>query len=242
MVGSILLVHGYGVRGSFWEKLQPRLQRGVETVSAPDFEGTSPQQLAAQIEQLARSNAATGPIALVGHSLGGILCALVASRVDPAIVSHLVLIAAPFGGRASSVNPILRFLIRFRLLPQFVVRPRFFSSATRLADQKRWFSRAVPESPELQDILFSSQWFPVDAFTAPLPQRSLAVYSCADRIVDPAATQLFARTLGAHEYVFDQQRGIGHNDFAASDSIAEETAAAILAFINDDRTGTGGAS
>ncbi len=231
MVRSIMLVHGYGVRGSFWDKLQPRLQHNGVTVLAPDFEGDSPQQLASQIEELAQQHSVAGPVALVGHSLGGILCALAASRVEPVVVSHLVVIAAPYGARARSMHPLLRFLIRHRLLPPFLVRPRFFSSATRKADQKLWFKRAVPESEALQEVLFGSDWFPAESFSRPPQQRCLVIYSEADRIVDAEAVRQFGRKLNAREYVFDALRGVGHNDFAASDAIAEETAAAILDFI-----------
>lgn len=230
MARSVILVHGYGVRGSFWDKLRPRLQCDLRRALAPDFVGDSPRQLADQVESLARTECVSGPVALVGHSLGGVLCALVASRVDTTVVSHVTAIAAPFGGKAKSVNPIVRFLIRYRLLPQFLVRPRFFSRATARRDQKLWFRRAVPESAALQAVLFGSDWFPRGAFATPLAQQAQVIYSEADRIVEAGDTRRLARALGAREYVFQRERAIGHNDFAASDRVADETAAAILDF------------
>lgn len=232
---TVILVHGYGVRGSFWDKLKPRLERSGTRVLAPDLAGNSPGELADQIETLARAESGGRPVMLVGHSLGGILCALVASRVNTGVASHVVVIAAPFGGRARKLNPLVRFLIRFRLLPQFLVRPRFFSAATSKADQKRWFARAVPESPALQSVLFGDGWFPAEAFSSPPRQRALVVYSEADRIVDAAATAAFTRALDANELVFERARGVGHNDFAASDGVVDELARALLGFINTDK-------
>lgn len=227
---TVILVHGYGVRGSFWEKLAPRLECSGLSVLTPDLAGDSPEDLAGQIEMLARTAAADAPVMLVGHSLGGILCSLVASRVDAGVVSHVAVIAAPFGGRTRKLNPFVRFLIRFRLLPQFLARPRFFSAATPKVDQKRWFARAVPESPHLQRVLFAEGWFPAEAFSAPLSQRTLVIYSEADRIVAPAATAELARALQTETLVFARERGVGHNDFAASDGVADEVARSLLRF------------
>ncbi len=236
---TVILVHGYGVRGSFWDKLKPRLEQSGISVIAPDLAGDSPEDLAKQIEALVRRESPGAPVMLVGHSLGGILCSLVASRVDTAIVSHVAVIAAPFGGRARKLNPIVRFLIRFRLLPQFLVRPRFFSAATAKADQKRWFARAVPESPRLQSVLFAEGWFPAEAFSSPLSQRTLVIYSEADRIVEASATAEFARALGAEELVFPLRRAVGHNDFAASDGVADEVAGELLRFFEVEGLDTG---
>lgn len=228
---TIVLVHGYGVRGSFWEKLQPKLMLHGHRVVAPDLSGDSPFDLADRLESVAREQAATGRVALVGHSLGGILCALVAGRVGPAVVSHLVVIASPFAGRAKSVGPVVKFLIRYRLLPPALIRPRFFSRATSRSDQKRWFARAIPESPALQQVLFGTDWFPTAELSRKLVQPALAVYSEADRIVEAAATRQLAAAIGAEEYRFARDRGVGHNDFAASDAVSDEVAGTISAFV-----------
>ncbi|TVQ96480.1 MAG: alpha/beta fold hydrolase [Spirochaetaceae bacterium] len=229
----IVLVHGYGVRGSFWEKLQPQLALRGHRVVAPDLSGDSPFELADRLEAVARDQAVTaGPVALVGHSLGGILCALVAGRVGPAVVSHVVVIASPFAGRAKGVGPVVKFLIRYRLLPPALIRPRFFSRATSRSDQKRWFARAVPESPALQQVLFGTDWFPTAELSRKLLQPALAVYSEADRIVEAAATRRLAAALGAEEHAFPRVRGIGHNDFAASDAVSAAVAGAICDFVS----------
>ena len=228
---SIVLVHGYGVRGSFWEKLQRHLALHGHRVLAPDLSGDSPFELADQLEAVARGQAAYGPVVLVGHSLGGILCALVAGRVGPAVVSHLVVIASPFAGRAKGVGPVVKFLIRYRLLPPALIRPRFFSRATSPPDQKRWFARAVPESPALQQVLFGTDWFPVAELSRPMGKPALALFSEADRIVEAAATRRLATAIGATVHPFPRERGIGHNDFAASDAVSAEVAHTISAFL-----------
>lgn len=229
---TFVLVHGYGVRGSFWEKLQAHLAREGHRVTAPDLSGDSPFELASQLEAVTREQAATGPVVMVGHSLGGILCALVAGRVGPEVVSHLVVIASPFAGRAKSVGPVVKFLIRYRLLPPALIRPRFFSRATSPADQKRWFGRAVPESPALQQVLFGTDWFPTKELSRPTVQPALVIYSEADRIVEAATTRQLAAALGAREYPFARELGVGHNDFAASDAVSDEVARTISAFVS----------
>ena len=228
---TIVLVHGYGVRGSFWEKLQPQLTMHGHRVVAPDLSGDSPFELADRLEAVARDQAGTDPIALVGHSLGGILSALVAGRVGPEVVSHLVVIASPFAGRAKSVGPVVKLLIRYRLLPPALIRPRFFSRSTSPSDQKHWFARAVPESPALQQVLFGTDWFPTAQLSRKLVQPALAVYSDADRIVEASATRQLAAAIGAEEYRFARERGVGHNDFAASDSVCDEVARTVSAFV-----------
>lgn len=229
---TVVLVHGYGVRSSFWEKLQPQLEQAGFRVVAPDLAGDSPVDLAEQVAHIARDASTDGPVALVGHSLGGILCAMAALRAPAELVSHLVVIASPYAGRAKSVGPIIKFLIRFRLLPPALIRPRFFSSATSRADQKRWFARAVPESAALQQVLFGTDWFPVGELSRPSRRPALAISSDADRIVDAEATGALAAALGAVEHRFPRERAVGHNDFAASDTVSAEVSRVIAAFLS----------
>lgn len=229
-----ILIHGYGVRGFFWDALKEELTASFERVLAPDLDMESVEQGVSTLEELLRREAAESgePVVLVGHSLGGVISAIAAGRLGGGVVSHLVVVAAPYGRISSSLTgKLLRLAVRYRLIPGWVLRPRFFGPRVDRETQKALFSRAVPESAGLRDLAKQEQWFHTGAFDEPLEQATLVIASEGDQIVEPAATVAFGRELRAETTVFDREAGIGHNDFGYWPPAAKRTAEEILRFL-----------
>lgn len=99
-----VLLHGLGVAGSVWSAFARR-QLSDRTVIAPDLRGhgESPRSpdgaydvtdYAADVAGVIASRFAGGPVALVGHSLGG-LVAIEVARAASHLVGHLVLLDPP---------------------------------------------------------------------------------------------------------------------------------------------------
>jgi pimeloyl-ACP methyl ester carboxylesterase len=100
----LLLLHGLGGSGRYWAGIAPLLA-GSRTLIAPDLAGfgrsdkprlryTADLHLEA-IDSLLVTLQVEGQVAVAGHSMGGILAALWASRHPPAVQS-LAVVAAPF--------------------------------------------------------------------------------------------------------------------------------------------------
>jgi pimeloyl-ACP methyl ester carboxylesterase len=116
----LVLVHGLAGSWRWWRAVLPTLasERSVHLVDLPGFggiPGVRPFDSDAAVEWLARWSEAAelGPADIVGHSLGGLLCARLAAR-HPKTVRKLVLVA-PSGlpGRTAlgSTVPLLRVLL-----------------------------------------------------------------------------------------------------------------------------------
>ena len=99
----LLLLHGLGGSGRYWAGLAPELAAS-HTLIAPDLAGFGRSDkphlrygAAFHVGTLEALLAAYGvrEAAVAGHSMGGILAALLASR-RPALVSRLAVVASPF--------------------------------------------------------------------------------------------------------------------------------------------------
>lgn len=119
----LVLVHGLAGSWRWWRPVLPTLaaEHSVLLVDLPGFGGLPRVRsfdVDAAVEWLADwSHAAElGPADVVGHSLGGLLCARLAAR-HPETVRKLVLVApAGLPGRtaAASTTPLLRVLLASR--------------------------------------------------------------------------------------------------------------------------------
>ena len=231
----ILLVHGFGLRGFFWDKLSEGLPADRFVVRAPDFTYKGPDDA---VTQIAASASSLGKEygqkpAVIGHSLGGIMSAL-AVKHHPEEFSHGVILSSPFGKKPT--NPIerfVRFLLRHRLLPGGLVRKRFFGQRIPVEAQKELFDRAIPEPQELLEVIGSPHWFHNDEFAAALPTPMLGIGSEADQIVPVDQTEEFLRTIGGRFVRLPRSLAIGHDDIAVDGNTARAYLKEILDFLDD---------
>lgn len=99
-MATYILVHGAWLDRLCWEFVTPGLTAAGHTVITPDLpgHGADPTPLAGQTldayaERIAREvDAATAPVILVGHSMGGIVISTVAER-RPSKIARLVYLA-----------------------------------------------------------------------------------------------------------------------------------------------------
>lgn len=100
----LLLLHGLGGSGRYWAGLAPRLA-GTRTLIAPDLAGFGRSDKPHvdytrdfhldTLDALLAALQVQAPADVAGHSMGGILAALLARR-RPASVASLAVIASPF--------------------------------------------------------------------------------------------------------------------------------------------------
>lgn len=231
---TAILVHGYGVRGFFWSALQQELTDDFSTILTPDFDLESVEEGVEALMELVRQERENSgePTTLVGHSLGGVICALAAQRLSREEVSHLVILASPYGEvHSGGVGRLLRLAVRFGLVPGWLIRPRFFGPEVPKKKQKELFSQAVRESAGLQDLSRQEKWFHTGAFAEPLEQAILTIASAADQIVSPKETIAFARELRAEQALLPKEAKVGHNDFGYWPPAAKLTADEIRRFL-----------
>lgn len=231
---GVVLLHGYGVRGYIWGPVQAALGNRLGPIASPDFSAADPADLITRAKARLRRHSleCDGPVAAVGHSLGAAVAAVAARDLGSDIVSAVVLIAPPFGDRDFVPGPLLRFLLRRRLLPPILVRHRFFSPLTPRSVRRAVFKSAQPESAELQKIQFERRWFHTDMLSERLPQPSMVIASPADRLVPVSQSEEFAQTIGAAVHIFDESLGVAHNDLFASQEIAGTVADLIVSFVH----------
>ena len=231
---SAILVHGYGVRGFFWSALKEELAGDFSTILTPDFDIDNVDEGVESVVELVRKrrNESAEPVVLIGHSLGGVISALAAQRLTREQASHLIVIASPYGTVYSGgVSRLLRFAVRFGLVPGWLIRPRFFGPEVPKDAQSELFSRAVKESAELRDLSRQEKWFHTGAFAKPVAQAVLAIASEEDQIVDPEETLAFARELRAESLLLPKEAKVGHNDFGYWPPAAKKTADEIRRFL-----------
>lgn len=229
-----MLLHGFGVRGFFWDQVRPQLQKSFDRVLSPDLDTRDITTLIDTTKELieSRSREDGAPVSLAGHSLGGILAAIAARDLGPEVVEQIAVVASPYGERRNVPGPVIRFLLKHHLIPDFFTRPQFFSEHTPKELQKELFDQAVDESPELMALAFQKRWFHTDFFTEALQQPTLVIYSEDDRVIRPLESQKFARVLGAETRVFPKERGVAHDDLLVSPTIAREVADWIITFFS----------
>jgi pimeloyl-ACP methyl ester carboxylesterase len=227
-----LFLHGYGVRGGTWDTVRAALGTRVGLTAAPDLSAENVDELVRLARDYARELAdkADGPILAVGHSLGAVLAALVALEPGSPTVTGALLIAPPYGENRDAPGPIMRFLLAKQLIPQALIRPRFFSHQTPIRIQREVFDNAVNEAPGIQELSFSKRFFHTDLFTERLPVPSMVLASEADRVAPASQSRRFGEVLGSEIEILPQSEKVGHDDFFASPDVARRTADIVADF------------
>jgi pimeloyl-[acyl-carrier protein] methyl ester esterase len=152
----LLCLHGFGVRGWFFDPIRSHFKQ-ERTISTPDlYERTISGRLAQAVEELTSISASTkSKVIVMGHSLGGVIGSILASKF-PKKIAGLVLIATPFDGRGGNRLSIgiQKFLVKRQLIPDSLAMGLFFSNVTAKETQKAFFEKVVPEPPALIDEIF----------------------------------------------------------------------------------------
>lgn len=228
----IICIHGYGVRGFFWTPLKLHLEEYFSEVLTPDLKMEDIPSAITEVRELAKihSRESGQPVILCGHSLGGILCAMAAKELEKNDLHSLIVMASPFGRRKNGMNPLIKFLLKHKLIPGWAVRSQFFGSNTPVHLQKELFNNAVPENLSIQEAVTEPTWFHSEEINHPFGFPVLGLASEADKIVSSRETQLFTEALGGQFYTFPFSLQIGHDDFTVHEPAIKQLLRVLLPF------------
>ena len=231
--GAVLL-HGYGVRSYIWTPFREAAGSTLGTIALADIDAESLSDLITRAKARVRRHSleCDAPVLVVGHSLGGVLAAISARDLGPEVVSAVVMLAPPYGERRRVPGKLLQFLLRHRLIPPFLLRPRFFTAHTPRGVQRAVFKAAVPEAPAIQALTFEPRWFHTELLTEKLAQPSLVIASEADRVVPHEQSKVLAEVIGARFHLFPEAMNVGHDDLFASPRIVSEVMTALVKFLD----------
>lgn len=225
----IVFVHGFGMRGFFWDSLMTAYQNPPNW-HAPDLSFSSVLEGRNQLLQYCKDvqSKYDQPLILVGHSLGGILCSLALSILEPNLVSHVVILMAPWlKEKRNPLEKLIGFLIRHRLLPGALVRERFFHPRISKEKQKELFDKAVTEDLDLAYEITTQTWFDSTLFQ-PNPNISvLGIGSDSDNIVPPSFVRELTLAVGGTFHLI--QSDWGHDDIGVDEKSARE----LIEFIQE---------
>lgn len=154
------------------------------------------------------------PCILLGHSLGSVITGLAALQVPDHQISHIILLAVPFGKKKSRTsNRFVYWLIKHRLLPGFLIRNQFFGPSTPDRLKKEVFSHAVKEPAHLIEEVAQNTWSHTAQVSDKLSTPTLCITSKIDHIVPWEQTMEYAQAIGADFLCFEESTGIGHDDY-----------------------------
>ncbi len=229
----IICIHGYGVRGFFWTPIKLELERYFQHVITPDLTMQDIPSAISEVKQLARVHAQESghPVILFGHSLGGILSAMAGMQMNDGEIDSLIIMASPYGERRKGMHPIVKFMLKFRLIPGWAVRSQFFGKRTPEKLKRELFDNAVPESLSVQEAVAEPKWFHTDELRLPVLHKVLGLASEADRIVSAAETQKFTEALGGSFTLFPRDLDIGHDDFTVFEPAIQEVIRVLIPFL-----------
>ncbi len=192
----LLCLHGFGVRSWFFDPFV-QLFASERVVHAPDlYERTilgrvrQGGEALKQLEEISRKQAI-----VVGHSLGGVVGAILASK-NPQTIAGLILISTPFDGRQGSrlFLGLQKFLIKRDLIPDRIAMSWFFSDVTPRETQISFFKKIVPEPPTLIDETF----LPILPHSTILPSikiPTLCIGSRDDKVVSVSQMEKVAKAI-----------------------------------------------
>ncbi|AHC14680.1 alpha/beta fold hydrolase [Salinispira pacifica] len=229
----IICIHGYGVRGFFWTPIKLHLEEYFTEVITPDLKMEDIPSAITEVRELAKihSRESGQPVILFGHSLGGILCAMAAKDLEKHELHSLIVMASPYGRRKKGIHPLVKFMLKHRLIPGWAVRSQFFGKHTPVHLQKELFNNAVPENLSIQEAVAEPTWFHSEEVKRPFGFPVLGLASEADKIVSGRETQLFTEALGGLFYSFPENLQIGHDDFTVHEPAIQQLLRVLLPFL-----------
>lgn len=217
---TLVCIHGYGVRGFFWEGFAAEARLRYRTVVCPDLALADADQAVAEIRDLCRAHSGGGPVDLAGHSLGAALALAAARGLDAAVLGRVLAIACPYGAERRRMPGWLRFALAHHLIPDGLIRGRFFGRRVPAAARKALFARAVVETPAVQALIAAPDWFLANLGQADPAHPTLVVASRADRIVPWQNGAALAAAMGAALHLIPEAEQVGHDDFGLSAEVA----------------------
>ena len=211
MTTPIIFLHGLSASSRWWRGVLPLLaEREARLVDLPRFGPSFPPAgatawLAGTIEPLS-------PVVLVGHSLGGLVCATLAAE-RPELVRALVLVAPVGGSPGRSSFGYGTGLVRTLL----AARPSLLLAMT--ADALRTGPKA---------LLHGAHFVRTASFEGHVDAPTLLIWGGRDRLVPPGAATDWLRAIpGARLTVIDDA---GHVPMVETPSVFAER---LLEFLDD---------
>ncbi len=230
---TLILLHGYGVRSFFWEPIKTFFESKFPQIYVPDLHMENPTELVASTKeyvQQIKNNHPDADIYLVGHSLGAVVALLLAQELGSDTVKKVVLLAIPYGEQKIAFKSLTRFFIKYRLIPDFLSRPRFFSKQTPKQVQKRMFKQVIPESEQMIDAILQEKFFHTDLIKGKLTQECLVLCSDSDKVAPVEQSVALGELVGAKIIRYPKERKIAHNDYITAPTVAEEVSTIIVEF------------
>jgi pimeloyl-ACP methyl ester carboxylesterase len=247
MPAPVIMVHGAFCGGWVFERFSQPFESAGHAVSAPDLPGhaaggspanRSMSDYADHIARLCRD--CPEPPILIGHSMGGLVAQLAATRAE---VSALILLAPspPWGVPAASMEEAVSAVSLYALGPfwlqaidpDYALAKLYSLDRMEREDRKAVFARMVPESGLA--LWQTLNWW-LDPFMTTLVAGarvgapSLVLAGGRDVIHPPATVKLTAERLGAR---FEVLREMSH--WLPGEPGWDEVAARCLTWLSEGR-------
>ena len=237
----VILVHCGGGQSGWWSQVTPALTQSHHVITLdlsghgdsgrrPEYD---PALWAREVGTLAQELVPSRQVALVGHSLGG-LVSIYCAAAFPDLVKQLVLIDPPvLDVQLRAAPPPSRIyeeqeeaLSRFRLRP-----PETFASAARLREIAAQGLQEVPGGWTWKYDPLASQRFTVDGVAAQLANvqcPTACIYGDLSPYASAETAEYIGSTMGQTVHAVVIPRAYHHVPLDAPDSLAAAIDAALL--------------
>ena len=229
---NFICLHGFGVRGNFWDPLIPELSKlSEQNIIAPDLDFSTIDSAINSSRKSIINNQDKVSV-IIGHSLGAIL-ALRQELVNLDNKNiYLILLGCGMPIKMHSiVTGITRIIMKYGyLLPDHFWQSSFFSSITPQDIQDKFFSKVVKESNVFINELTSKNndlLNFLENIDRSLP-RTLFITGAKDRLTTTDRTVALANNL---DDTFISIDNAGHNDLIYSELIRKKVVKEIISFL-----------
>ena len=229
---NFICLHGFGVRGNFWDPLIPELSKlSEQNIIAPDLDFSTIDSAINSSRKSIINNQDKVSV-IIGHSLGAVL-ALRQELVNLDNKNiYLILLGCGMPIKMHSiVTGITRIIMKYGyLLPDHFWQSSFFSSITPQDIQDQFFSKVVKESNVFINELTSKNndlLNFLENIDRSLP-RTLFITGAKDRLTTTDRTVALANKLDATFISIDNA---GHNDLIYSELIRKKVVKEIISFL-----------